>query len=378
MRLRHAIAATVVLVLVPVIPIFGQGQPSAAAPPAVTVATVDTQDVAPRYKYIGRVEAVQFVDLRARVQGYLQSVNFHEGQQVAQDDVLYVTEPDTYEAAVSRAQANLQSAEANLKNAGVNLARIRELASHGNAPRAQLDDAIAKNDAAAAAVLSAQADLRTAQINLGYTKIVAPIAGRIGKTAFTIGNLVDPTSGVLARIVQLNPIRAVFSISERDFISTVAEKRGADLQQIGMLFVPSLQLANGVEYPNPGRMDFADNQVDPNTGTIALRALFDNKEGILMPGETVDVTVQRVPAKMMPVVPISAVEDSKDGKFVLLVGLGNKVEQRPIKVGIQVGQNWAVESGLKGGETIVVDGLQKIQPGMVVTPIRPSIPVADK
>jgi membrane fusion protein (multidrug efflux system) len=378
MRLVHAIAAALALGSLWPFPTLGQAERPGAPPPAVTVATIGTQDVAPRYQYIGHVEAIQFVDLRARVQGYLQSVTFHEGQQVNQGDVLYVIEPDIYEAAVTRARANLQSAEATLKEAAVNLTRIRELAAHGNAPRAQLDDAIAKNDTAAAAVLSAQADLRTAEINLGYTRIAAPIAGRIGKTAFTVGNLVDSTSGVLARIVQLDPIRVVFSVSERDFISTVAEESGATLQQLGAQFVPTLQLANGAAYPGPGRMDFADNQVDPNTGTIALRALFDNRESILLPGETVEVTVQRVPAKVMPVVPISAVEESKDGKFVLLIGQGNKIEQRPIKAELQVGQNWAVENGLKGGETIVVDGLQKAQPGMVVTPVRSSTVVADK
>jgi len=346
--------------------------------PAVTVATVGSQDVAPHYYYIGRIEAVQFVDLRARVQGFLQSVNFQEGQQVKQGDLLYAIEPDTYDAAVTHAQAALQSAQATLKQAAVNLTRYQELTSRGNASRAQLDAAVAQNDTAAAAVLSAQADLRTAQINLGYTKIAAPITGRVGRTAFTVGNLVDGSSGALARVVQLDPIRVVFSISERDFIASVSEAGGASLQQIGAQFVPALTLANGADYPTAGTMEFVDNQVDPNTGTIALRALFPNAEGILLPGETVNVTVRKAQAKIMPVVPMSAVEENNDGKFVLVVDAQNKVAQRPIKVALQVGQDWAVEDGIKAGETIIVEGLQKVQPGMTVNPVRASAPVAGK
>jgi membrane fusion protein (multidrug efflux system) len=345
-------------------------------PPAVTVDSVATQDVARRDHFIGRVEAVQFVDLRARVQGYLQSIDFQEGQQVKQGDVLYVIEPDTFEAALTHAEDALQSAQATLKEAAVNLDRYQQLANHGNASRAQLDSAIAQNDTANASVLGAEADLHTAQINLGYTKIAAPISGRIGRTAFTIGNLVDTTSGALARIVQLEPIRVVFSISERDFISTISDAGGATLPQISAGFVPRLQLANGTDYPSAGKIEFVDNQVDPNTGTIALRALFSNADGILLPGETVNVTVRPAQAKVMPVVPMSAVEENKDGKFVLVVDDQNRITLRPIKATLQVGQDWAVADGLKGGETIVTEGLQKVRSGMVVNAVRASPPIA--
>lgn len=376
MRLTRIMVLAAIPVALMAAPAHAQSAGQGA--PAVTVATVGSQDVAPHYYYIGRIEAVQFVDLRARVQGFLQSVNFQEGQQVKQGDLLYAIEPDTYDAAVTHAQAALQSAQATLKQAAVNLTRYQELTSRGNASRAQLDAAVAQNDTAAAAVLSAQADLRTAQINLGYTKIAAPITGRVGRTAFTVGNLVDGSSGALARVVQLDPIRVVFSISERDFIASVSEAGGASLQQIGAQFVPALTLANGADYPTAGTMEFVDNQVDPNTGTIALRALFPNAEGILLPGETVNVTVRKAQAKIMPVVPMSAVEENNDGKFVLVVDAQNKVAQRPIKVALQVGQDWAVEDGIKAGETIIVEGLQKVQPGMTVNPVRASAPVAGK
>jgi membrane fusion protein (multidrug efflux system) len=343
--------------------------PKDAPPPAVTVATVRTQDVSPQTRYIGRVEAVQSVDLRARVEGVMEKVTFQEGQHVDQGQLLYRIEQDTYQATAAHAQAALESAQATLKNAAVNLARYQDLASHGNASRAQLDAAVAQNSTAAAAVSSAEADVKTAQINLGFTTITAPIAGRIGRTAFTAGNLVNASSGALARIVQLDPIRVVFSISERDYVSQIAAAGGATLEQIGAQFIPALQLSNGTDYAQPGKLEFIENEVDPNTGTIALRAAFANPEGFLVPGETVNVTVRRAQSKVQPVVPIGAMEENRDGKFVLLVDSGNKVVQQPIKVGTQVGQNWAVEDGLKGGERLIVEGLQKVQPGMTVSPV---------
>jgi membrane fusion protein (multidrug efflux system) len=340
-----------------------------APPPAVTVAVVQTQDVSTQTRYIGRVEAVQSVDLRARVEGVLENVAFQEGQHVKQGQTLYEIERDTYQATVAHAQAAVQSAQATLKEAAINLARYQELTSRGNASKAQLDAAVAQNDTGTAAVTSAQADLRTAQINLGFTTIAAPIEGRIGRTAFTVGNLVNASSGALARIVQIDPIRVVFSISERDFVSQVTQSAGATLDQIGAQFVPALQLSNGADYNQSGKLEFIENEVDPNTGTIALRAVFPNPEGILLPGETVNVTVRRAESNIQPVVPMSAVEEDRDGKFVLLVNEANKVVRQPIKVGVQVGQSWAVDEGLKGGERLIVEGLQKAQPGATVNPV---------
>lgn len=374
--LRLAVLGAAILLACP--PGLAQSGPG-APPPAVTVATVQTQDVSPQNRLIGRVEAVQSVDLRARVEGVLEKMAFQEGQTVKQGQLLYVIEQDTYQAAVAHAQAAVESAQATLKQAAVNLARYQDLAAHANASRAQLDAAVAQNSTAAAAVSSAEADLRTAQINLGFTTITAPIDGRIGRTAFTAGNVVNAGSGALARIVQLDPIRVVFSVSERDYVSQTTEAGGASLQQMGAQFVPTLQLSNGADYAQPGKLEFIENQVDPNTGTIALRAVFPNPEAVLVPGETVNITVRPAQSKLQPVVPISAVEENRDGKFVLLVDNANKVVRQPIKAGPQVDQNWAVEDGLKGGERLIVEGLQKVQPGMTVNPVQaPSSSAAAK
>ncbi len=367
MRSTHALAATMVSALLGTV--SAAAQAPAQGPPAVTVERVQTQDVSPRYENIGRVEAVQWVDLRARVSGYLQKVDFQEGQTVKEGDLLYVIEPDLYQAALTHAQASLESAEATLKEMSVNLVRYRELRKNENVSQAQLDTATAQNGTATANVLLAQADVHTAEINLGYTKIMAPITGRIGKTNFTIGNYVDTSSGPLARIVQIDPIRVVFSVSERDFVSVRQATPGESLPKLNEQFVPMLQLPNGSDYPEAGKVEFVDNQVDPNTGTIAIRALFTNREGILLPGETVNIITHRAQARIVPVVPLRAVQENNDGKFVLVVGADNKIEQRQIQASLQVGQNWAVDKGLQGGEMIVVEGLQKVKPGMVVRPV---------
>lgn len=343
--------------------------PADAPPPAVLVAKVETEDVAPAREFIGRVEAVQAVDLRARVQGFLQEVSFHEGQDVRAGDVLFRIEPDQYEAALAQAEAELASARATLKNAELNLERREELSRRGAASIAELDKAIADRDSAAAAVASAEAGVQAAQLDLGYTKIVSPIDGRIGRAAVTQGNLVGPDSGPLARVVQLDPIRVVFSVSERDFIAVSRQMAGATPAEIGSGFVPTLRLADGSTYSERGKIDFTDNVVDPATATIAVRALFSNPDGLLLPGLTVNVVVRPAEKREMPVVPMSAVQENRQGRFVLVVDAQNRVEVRQIKTGAQVGQAWSVEDGLATGDTIIVEGLQKVQPGAVVQPV---------
>jgi membrane fusion protein (multidrug efflux system) len=206
-------------------------------------------------------------------------------------------------------------------------------------------------------------------LNLGYTTIKAPIDGRIGRAAYTVGNLVGPGSEALARIVQMDPIRVVYSVSENEYVSARMEA-AANHGKNPVQFVPRLKLPNGEMYSKDGRMDFADPQVDPSTGTIAVRAVFDNPDGILLPGQYVTVLISRREPRRLPVVPQSAVLEDKDGPYVLVVDNDNTVQQRRITRGPALGIGWAVESGLKAGESIIVHGLQKVSPGQVVQPIR--------
>lgn len=334
--------------------------------PAVSVVTIRLEDVAQNVEFIGRIEAIQQVDVRARVQGLLEKVAFVEGQDVKADDLLFTIEPDQYDAALMQAKAQQAGAEASLRNAQVTLDRRQELYKRQSGTRADLDQAIADHDAAAAAVESAKAAARTAELNQSYTRIVSPIAGRIGRTNFTTGNVVNPDSGALARVVQIDPIRVVFSVSERDFINVVKHSRETALEQIKASFVPTLRLANGAIYADHGRIDFIDNEVDQATGTLPVRASFPNPAGVLLPGGTVSVRVQPTETRRMPLVPVQAVQENRQGRFVLVVGSDNRVEQRPIKTALQVGQNWAVEDGLRAGESVIVEGLQKVRPGAQV------------
>jgi membrane fusion protein (multidrug efflux system) len=337
--------------------------------PAVTVAPVEVKDVTPSWEFIGRVEAIQSVDLRARVQGVLQQIAFQEGQDVTAGQLLYVIEPDPYQAAVDAARAQLAKAKAALANAERTLSRTQQLSSRGFEAQANLDKARADRDSAAADVQAAEANLRTAELNLSYTRITSTIDGRIGHTAVTVGNLVGPDTGVLDTVVQLDPIRVVFSVDDRALLQVKTQSGGASEEELKTRFVPALRLADGSMYPEQGVIEFADNRVDPATATVPVRAAFGNPRRLLLPGQFVAVVIKQDASERKPVVPVAAVQEDRDGKFVLIVGPDNRVEQRRIVANRQVGQEWVVESGLRQGETVIVEGVQKVQPGGEVTPI---------
>ena len=343
-----------------------QAQPPA---PAVTVAPVETRDVSPSWQFIGRVEAIQSVEVRARVQGFLQEIAFQEGQDVTAGQLLYKIEPDAYEAALDSAKAQLAKAQANLEQAERNLQRAQQLSQRGFEAQQNLDQAKATRDSAAADVQSAQAAVRTAELNLSYTRVQSPIDGRIGGTAITRGNLVGPDSGVLTTVVQLDPIRVVFSIDDRALVQVKMKSGGASQEELNARFVPALRLADGSMLPDQGKIDFVNNQVDPATGTVPVRASFPNARHLLLPGQFVTVVIHPEQKQQLPTVPVAAVQEDKDGKFVLVVGPDNKVEQRRIVANRQADQDWVVEQGLRPGEQVIVEGVQKVQPGGVVKPV---------
>jgi RND family efflux transporter MFP subunit len=339
--------------------------PESGPPPQVTVALVIEQDVNPPSEYVGHAEAIQSVDLRARVEGFLERVDFKEGSDVKAGDLLYVIEPAPYQAKVDAEKASLDQAEAILTKASQYLRRARTVRS-GGISATDLDNAVAEELRAKAQLEQAKANLQIAQINLGYTAIKAPIGGRIGRTAFTIGNWVGPDSGSLARIVQLDPIRVIYSISENDLAAVNIALRDADRGKSHPMLKPRIKLPDGKILKTLGHVDFVDNTVDVYTGTIAVRALFKNHEGTLLPGQYVTVLVAKSEPKPMPVVPQTAVLEDHDGRYVLLVDDGNRVAVRRIITGPVIGANWAVESGLAANERVIVEGVQKVRPGQVV------------
>ncbi|MBW2603027.1 MAG: efflux RND transporter periplasmic adaptor subunit [Deltaproteobacteria bacterium] len=349
------------LLLIPVVVIAGPSGP----PPLVAVATVIEQDVNPPSEYVGHIEAVQSVDLRARIEGFLEQVDFKEGSDVRAGDLLYVIEQAPYQAKVDAGKALVAQAEATLNKARQYLHRAKTVRS-GGVSATDLDNAVAEELRARAQFEQARADLQIAKINLGYTSIRAPISGRIGRTAFTRGNLVNPASGSLARIVQISPIRVVYSISENDLSAINLALKDADRGKDHPILMPRIKLPGGQILKTVGHVDFVDNIVDPATGTIAVRVLFKNPKGLLLPGQYVTILVARSEPKPMPVVPQAAVLEDNEGRYVLVVDDRDQVAVRRVKTGPAVGVNWAVASGLAVNDRVIVEGVQKVRPGQIV------------
>ena len=341
---------------------------AAAAPPSVTVITVQPTEITPGFEFNGRVVAVDTVELRARVTGFLEQRRFDEGADVAAGDLLFVLEKDQYQAVVEQRQAELASAEANKANTTAQLQRGEELVKNGNIPRSEVDLRRASDLMAGASIQEAQAGLEQAQINLGYTEIHAPIAGRISRAAVSVGNLVGPDSGVLATIVSQDPIYVTFPISQRELLA----HRGESGEPVVKVTLP-----DGTLYKHVGKLNFLDVRVDPGTDTLTVRAELPNPDRTLVDGQFVGVRVERGEPKLVLAVPQAAVQVNQAGPYVLVVGNDDKVEARRVKLGALEGVQVVVEGGVNEGERVIVEGIQKVRPGMAVAvsegpPARPA------
>ena len=337
----------------------------ASPPPAVTVAPVVTRQVAQTGDFIGRVTAINKVDIVARVAGFIEERNFTEGQQVKKGDLLFRIEQDTYKAAVDQQRANLAKAKATEVNTALQLERGKELVRNSNIPQATVDQRAADDAAAKADVMQAQALLEQAEINLRYTEIHSPIDGRIGIATFTEGNLVQPSSGTLATIVSQDPIYVIFQVSERDVIAYKARVAKSPDKTPNVTI--HIKLPNGTDYEHPGLSNFLDVQVDANTDTVAVRASVPNPDGLLIPGGIVGVTTERGRPQTALVVPQSAVQLDQAGHYVLAVDQAKKVELRRVTTGVERGRDVVITDGLKEGEMVIVEGIQKVRAGQVVT-----------
>jgi membrane fusion protein (multidrug efflux system) len=339
---------------------------TAAPPPAVTVTPVVSRQVQETGEFVGRVTAIDRVDIVARVSGFIEERTFTEGQQVKKDDLLFRIEQVTYKAVVEQQQAALARAKATEVNAKLALERGKELIRNNNIPQSTLDQRAADEAAARASVMEAQAQLDQAEINLGYTEIRSPIDGRIGLANFTVGNLVGPSSGKLATIVSQNPIYVIFQASSRDVLNY--RKRMAESGIKNQHATIHIRLPDGSIYPHPGTTNFLDVQVDPNTDTISVRATVPNPDAILVPGGVVGVTTERGEPRAALLIPQSAVQLDQAGRYVLLVDPNNKVELRRITIGVEQGRDVVVTNGLKQGELVIVEGIQKVRAGQIVAP----------
>jgi membrane fusion protein, multidrug efflux system len=333
-------------------------------PPAVSVTPVVSRQVTETGDYVGRVTAIDKVDVVARVPGFIEERTFTEGQTVKKGDLLFRIEQATYKAAVEQARAALARAKATEVNAKLQLERGKELVRNNNIPQSIFDQRAADEAAAQAGVMEAQAQLDQAEINLGYTSIRSPIDGRIGLATFTVGNLVQPSSGRLATIVSQDPIYVIFQVSQRNVLEY---RRRVAESVVNEHVTIHIKLPDGSFYPRPGLSNFLDVQVDTTTDTVAVRAQVPNPDGVLIAGGVVGVTVERGAPRSALTIPQSAVLLDQAGRYVLLVDAEKKVELRRITTGVEQGRNIVVTDGLKAGELVIVEGIQKVRAGQVVT-----------
>ncbi len=344
--------------------------PPPAPKPAVGVRPAAIKGVNESFEFVGRIKAVNKVDVRARVEGFLEKVLFEEGQDVKAGDLLYQIEKVQFQALVDQAKANLASAQAQATNAHLQYGRNLELAKRDFSPQSVVDQNKAALDSAQAQVLQTRAALTQAEVNLGYTDIRSPIDGRIGRTAYTVGNLVNPASGLLATIVSQDPIYVLFPVSVRDLDVIRASRHEADggLAKIEIL----VRLSNGQDYSHPAVWNLTDPQVDQQTDTLIMRATVPNPERVLIDGQFVTAVIRKRKEEPRLVVPQAALQIDQSGYYVLVVDDQHKVEQRRVQTGPNQDTDVVVTSGLREGENVIVDGVQKVRPGQTVQETVPS------
>jgi multidrug efflux system membrane fusion protein len=347
--------------------------PAASAPQAVpvSVALVAATDVNTWDEFSGRLEAVERVDVRSRVAGAVQAVHFREGALVKQGELLITIDPAPYAAEVDRAEAQVASAQARVAFTRSEQDRARRLWAEQAIAQRELDERVNAGREAEASLRAAQASLQSARLNLGYTQVRAPVAGRIGKLEVTVGNLVaaGPGAPVLTTLVSVSPIYASFDADEQIVVRALKDLPGGSSARSSIEGIPVQMGTAGTDgTPYEGRLQLIDNQVDAKSGTVRVRAAFDNKDGALIPGQFARIRMGQAHSDMALLVNERAVGTDQNKKFVMVVGEDNKAEYREVALGAPVNGLRVVTKGLKPGERIVVNGLQHIRPGALVAP----------
>lgn len=352
-----------------------RSKPQPVPVPTVEVETVGTNDVNVYGEYVGRIRAQQFVEVHARVEGYLESMQFKEGSYINKGQTLFVIDPRLYKAHANKARAQLKKAQAQAKKAERDLNRIKPLYEQNAASQLDLDNATAAYESAVAEVVVSEADLTQAELTLGYTQVKSPISGYISERVADIGTLVGPSGGksLLATIVKSDTVRVDFSMTALDYLRSKERNvsLGApDSTRKWNSFV-TITLADGTVYPHQGYVDFADPQVDPNTGTFSVRAEMPNPDRSLLPGEFTKVKVLLDVRENAVEVPVKAMVIEKGGAYVYVVRPDSIVEKRFIEIGPETGNSIVVERGLEKGEKIVTEGYHKLSHGVKVNPVQP-------
>ncbi|HCM48648.1 MAG TPA: efflux transporter periplasmic adaptor subunit [Colwellia sp.] len=336
--------------------------------PAVSIYSIKSQSIGGYREFVARTEAFKEANLRARVEGELLERHFKEGSIVEKGQILLKIDPAAYQAALSAAKADLSSTISGEENAKRNLKRANDLIGEGYISQSDFDRLTTEESQAKSAVKVAQASLEKAELNLSYTIITAPFAGRIGKVNYNVGNIVSPTSNTLATLIIIDPIFASFQVEESTYVSYQQSHQG-DKNKTVSEFDISLRLPNNSEYLEKGQLNFSDTKISEGMGTVELRTIFPNPNNLIIPGLFVTLILESTTKEEMALIPQAAVQESQQGKFVLIVDENNIVKQRHVVLGRRINAMWVAEKGVAIGEKVIVEGLQKVRSGVEVRAI---------
>ncbi|MBY0113554.1 MAG: efflux RND transporter periplasmic adaptor subunit [Phycisphaerales bacterium] len=345
------------------------GQTAGPPPtPEVMATTVEPVTAPGLYEFIAQTAASRNVEVRARVQGFLLKRHFEEGGKVKEGELLYTIDPRSFEADLQKAKASLAQAKAVLSLAESNLTRVQEGVEKGGLPKAELDKAVAQKDEAAAQVMLADASVTNAGLELSYTKVLSPVTGTVGRSQKQEGSLVDAgANSLLVESQQVDPIYVMFNVSERDVLRWRSDVASGRIKLVSEKNLPTeITLSDGTVFAQQGTINFVDVRVDPTTGTAMIRATFPNPEQRIMPGQFVKIRILGVTRPNVLTVPQESVMSTPSGTFVYVIDKDSKIERRPVELGDWLGSDWIVERGVKPGDRIMVDNLQKVAPGMTV------------